>query len=194
MWGFIAGVLTTAGFVGWAGRRKLPKIKGLRQIPGYPTKLLIWETKKNDLHSRLANVAGGRHGVSHVTVDLGEVDGKGRRLMVDCLPSRGVVRIPRNKYGRRRHATIVLSGEDGRETAGAIKAKIGLPYDSLAMLSGLGTSDMITCSTLVYSSLPERLKAKVKSTRAKGQIGVACTPSQLLFAFGAELDGAPVVI
>jgi hypothetical protein len=192
--GFIAGVAATGLFAAWAGKAKVKTPKGVRRLKSYEPRILIWKTKKDELHSRMASYAGGSTGVSHVTVDLGEVDKHGRRLMVDCMPNRGVVRVPRNKYGAREYATVILSGKDGRETAGAIRASVGLPYDSLAMISGLIDPDLMTCSTLVFHALPENLKEKVRGKRAKGQIGVAVTPSQLLIAFGAEVGGEPVVI
>lgn len=191
--GFIAGVASAALFSSWAGKQRVKRPKGIRQLPDYDPRVLIWETNP-DLHSKLAAAAGGNHGVSHVTVDLGELDKNGRRLMIDCLPNRGVVRVPRNKFGKRKHATIILSGPDGRETAGGIRASVGMAYDTLAAISGLMDSDLMTCSTLVFHALPGHLKQRVRDGRPSGQVGVAATPSQLMHAFDAELDGEPVVI
>lgn len=194
MWGFIAGALAASVFSAWSSKGKIPVDNRFKQVDGCPVSILIWETQRTKVHSQLADKAGGRSGVSHVTIDMGEIDDKGVRLMVDCIAGKGIYRVPLSKYGERRHATLVLKGPDGRETVGFLRAQLGLGYDSLGMLGGLLDPRTTTCSTLVYHCLPFYLRDRIKSARPKGAIGVAVSPAQLMLAFGAKVGGPPIVI
>jgi len=131
-----------------------------------------------------------------VSIDIGELDTEDGNVpvMVECLPREGVVRSNIDKYGARRHATVVIQGGDARETVGCVRAKIGEPYDGLGAFAGLVDGDALTCSTLIYFCLPERVRRHIRRQRPDGSIGVMVTPGQIAEAFGARIGGPPIYV
>jgi hypothetical protein len=195
VWQFLAGIATTCIYVAWTGKRRRPCHRGIQIDPTRPVRLLLWEHDEG-LNSRIANTAGGRTGISHVSIDIGEIDCEDDDypLMIECLPREGVVRSDLDKYGDRRCATIVLQGGDARETVGCVRAKIGEPYDGLGAFSGLVDGDALTCSTLIYFCLPKRIRELIRKQRPDGSIGVMVTPGQIAEAFGVKLGGPAVYV
>ncbi len=190
---FFAGVAGTCAAVRYMSRTQEGEIPAGEE-PGCEIAIMLWETIEGDVESELAGIGGGQIGISHASIDLCEVDEHGRALMIECYPGNGVIRSRRDRYGTRRHATVVLTGTDAAEVRGCVRAQLGRPFDPLGLLGGLTSKDAMLCSTLVYRCLPAHLRAVVDEARPENAIGVAVSPAQLALAFGAVVGGEPVIV
>ena len=191
---FAAGVIAASLFVAWMMQTKPgPSAAGIEDGCDHVA-IILWEVIEGDTESELADLGGGQHGISHTSIDLCELDADGEPLMIECYPREGVTRSRLDKYGDRRHAIVVLTGEDAAHVRGAVTAQIGRPFDPLGMLSGLANPEALMCSTLVYMSLPKHLRERVDAARPEGAIGEAVSPAQLALAFGTTVGGDPVHI
>jgi hypothetical protein len=190
---FIAGIAVACAIMSAVGKTKEGvAAAGEGQCDGVA--ILLWERIDGDIESELADLGGGRLGVSHASIDLCEYDDEGHALMIECHPGTGVVRSRRDRYGSRRHATVILTGEDAAEVRGCVRAQIGRPFDPMGLLGGLINPDAMLCSTLTYRCLPARLRSIVDEARAEDAIGLAVSPAQLALAFGAVIGGEPVYV
>jgi len=156
--------------------------------------IMLWEVIDGDVESEIADLGGGGIGISHASVDLCETDADGHPLMIECFPAEGVTRSRRDRFGTRRYATVILTGEDAAEMRGCLRAQIGRPFDPLGLLGGLMDREAMLCSTLVYRCLPAHLRELVDEARPKDAIGEAVSPAQIALAFGATVGGEPVFV
>lgn len=192
MWGFVFGVLFTTCAMMWSASRKRPVHTPAYEAIVCEVAIYVWETIPTELSSKASDIGGGSHGVSHTSIDICETDEKGQRLMIECLPGKGVIRSLLSKYEGRRHAKIIVSGYQGAEMRGCVRAKVGTPFDKLGILAGLVDAEAMMCSTLAYYCLPVALRQIVHGSKPSGALGVVVSPAQLIKAFGAEVGGPPV--
>lgn len=191
---FVAGVLATCALVAYMSRTEHGEIAAGERPNCDGVAIMLWETIDGDVESELADLGGGHLGISHASIDLCETDEDGHPLMIECYPGEGVIRSRRDRFGSRRHATVILQGEDAAEVRGCIRAQIGRPFDPLGLLGGLVNKEAMLCSTLVYRCLPKRLRDVVDEAKPEGAVGAAVSPAQLALAFGAVVGGEPVYV
>lgn len=194
MFRFALGALAALVMVAFTSRRRQTRHKVAYEAEVCQVKIYLWETMKSDPSSLLADFGSGRLGVSHTSIDLCEKDKKGKPLMVECLPGKGVIRVPVTKYKTRRHATIIIGGHEGSELRGCVRAKIGQPFHKLGLFGGLDDPSAMMCSTLAYQCLPTRIRKMIVPAKPKSSFGVAVGPGQILKAFGAKVGGPPVYV
>lgn len=194
MWGFVIGALSMLALVSLTARRRPTRHKVAYEAEVCQVKIYLWETLKTDLGSRLSDFGGGSLGVSHTSIDLCEKAKNGTPLMVECLPGKGVIRVPVAKYKGRRHATIIIGGHEGSELRGCVRGKVGDPFHKLGIFGGLDNPQAMMCSTLAYQCLPTRIRQMIVPAKPKNSFGVAVSPGQILKAFGAEVGGPAVYI
>lgn len=194
MFRFAIGVISALVIVAFTSRRRPTRHRVAYEAEVCQVTIRLWETMKTDPSSVLADFGGGGLGVSHTSIDLCEQDEDGNPLMVECLPGKGVIRVPVAKYKDRRYATIIIGGHEGSELRGCVRAQVGQSFHKLGIFGGLDDAHAMMCSTLAYQCLPKRIRQMIVPAKPDNSFGVAVGPGQLLKAFGARVGGPPVYV
>jgi hypothetical protein len=177
--GVLVGVCLA--FVANASVGRRPGLTTAKVRPGCAVSILLIRASQEP-SSQAIDAATGRRGFSHAAWDACEsVDGV--PVGIDCRPGHGVHRRPLAEItAGRQYARVVLPLDAGREAYGCARARVGQPYDGIALAMRTGSKRRGTiCSELVWECLPESLRARVDMPRNR-----PVSPNDLARAFGVS--------
>lgn len=171
----IAGLLLGAGIVAAAWALAASRAPSGTVVAGETIGCVvsIYLLEAADVVGRAVDLATGGDGFSHVVAGGCEVDAEGEPLVYDCRPGEGVTLVPLTRYRGRRAVVLELTGCDGAELAGGLRASLGRRY---------AVSGSLHCATLVCDALPRALRERVRSAGS-------CSPNALARAMGARPPG-----
>ena len=183
---FIAGVIITAGVI--AAARSKPRRYQFRAVGEYPdcdVSIVLVGASADDPFLTVIDSQTGSLGFAHSYIDSCELDSRGRPLVIDCEPAKGVVHalLETVHAEKRKEVRIVFKGAVAREVYGCARTKVGLGYDFMAMVMPHGNhSKGVTCSTLVYQCLPRVFRQRIEEMRD----GRKLSPNLIAEAFGID--------
>lgn len=135
--------------------------------------VLLLFVRATDAVGVMIDRGSGGLGFGHVAICLGEETAHGQRLVVDCQPAYGAVRVVCPPW---EVAEYELAGARGRWARDAVELRMGLPY----ALRGDGA---VSCATLAYLALPPDLRLRVDAVGPTGTTRVL-TPNQIARGLG----------
>jgi hypothetical protein len=171
-----------AGVAALAARRAPRGDAGPEPVARMPEPVKLWFWRSRGVRGRVIDRATGGGGWWHVCIDGAELGRNGERLVIDALPTAGVVRAPLDSYRGHDGVAVELEPLDGAETYGAARVLVGTPY----ALPMYGPGRGLPCSGLAYVCLPAHLRARVDAcARYHGPAGTV-SPSQIAAALGVN--------